>query len=286
MTNFQQRLASTLEAIPILSICLYAAKAPPWQPLFLIAVLAIALTATWELLQLIAQAGMTPLKTLTLAGSTAYLVALFLTSLFAPQQPLWYMAPPLVLLLLAMLLFACELCRGSHPTQTIAATVLSFVYITIPLGTALSITYLPPPADDGRWWLLFLVVVTKGNDVAAYVVGRSWGRRPLAPYVSPKKTYEGAAAGLAAAAALGALFAVVSPLPLTPGYATLLALLLAAVAQLGDLTESLLKRDAGIKNSSSLPGLGGILDIVDSLVFSTPLLYILLKIYYGLGSSL
>ena len=122
--------------------------------------------------------------------------------------------------------------------------------------------------------VFFLFLVTWANDTAAYYTGMRWGRRPMAPVVSPKKTWEGAAGGLlVSVAAAFACHAWFVP-SITTADALWLGLLMGIAAPLGDLCESILKRSAGVKESGSLiPGHGGILDRIDSLIFTTPAFY-------------
>jgi phosphatidate cytidylyltransferase len=127
---------------------------------------------------------------------------------------------------------------------------------------------------DGVHWVLFTMVITAVGDTAAYYAGSLWGRRRLMPRISPKKTVEGAAAGLLGN--LGGALAylvIVFPTPaILPGL--LLAILVGVAGQLGDLSESMLKRGVGLKDSSGLlPGHGGVLDRLDSLLFSVPVVY-------------
>jgi phosphatidate cytidylyltransferase len=127
---------------------------------------------------------------------------------------------------------------------------------------------------DGRDWVLLAVLTVWTTDTGAYFVGRPLGRHKLAPRISPGKTWEGAAggqvAGFAAVAGLAAAFG----LDLTAAHVVALGLLLPAAAQLGDLAESAVKRGLGVKDSSGLvPGHGGVLDRLDSLLFAAPVLY-------------
>lgn len=135
-------------------------------------------------------------------------------------------------------------------------------------------------ASDGAWLVAYLILVTKMGDAGAYAVGNLFGKRTLAVRISPKKTIEGLAGAIAFSMAsavvaqpwLGAqpIFGQV-PTVFLCGF---LGLILGVVGQLGDLAESLLKRDCQVKDSGSLiPGLGGVLDVIDSLLFTAPLFY-------------
>lgn len=128
--------------------------------------------------------------------------------------------------------------------------------------------------EGGRGWVLLALFSTFATDTGAFLVGRAWGKRPLAPLISPGKTWEGAIGGLlastVAAPLLAYVFGLLGDLPL----AIFLGFLIGIVAQLGDLSESLLKRGSGVKDAGFLiPGHGGILDRMDSLVFTGALVY-------------
>lgn len=128
-----------------------------------------------------------------------------------------------------------------------------------------------PAAPRGLAWILIVIVATWIGDTSAYLVGRAWGRRPLLPRVSPRKTVEGSLAGLAGSSLIGALGVVVFGLGLPVGIGLLVGLTVGAVGQVGDLAESLLKRQANVKDSGDLiPGHGGVLDRIDALLFALP----------------
>jgi phosphatidate cytidylyltransferase len=150
--------------------------------------------------------------------------------------------------------------------RLVAVALFPLLYLGVPLGLAAALH-----ADRGAAALLvpFLVVVI--SDSAQYYAGRAFGRRPLAPVISPKKTLEGAMAGIVAAAVATPLLVRVMD-PLAPIWLlAILGVLLAIIGIMGDLFESLLKRSSGIKDSSSLiPGHGGILDRIDALLFVFP----------------
>ncbi|MFO0874704.1 MAG: phosphatidate cytidylyltransferase [Phycisphaerales bacterium] len=126
------------------------------------------------------------------------------------------------------------------------------------------------------WLIVGVILATKACDIGAYFTGRAIGRHKLIPWLSPGKTWEGLAGGIVAGAAAGAglaalAAAVADGAPATPAYGALCGALFAVVGQLGDLGESLLKRGAGLKDSGSLlPGMGGVLDVLDSPLLVAP----------------
>ena len=130
------------------------------------------------------------------------------------------------------------------------------------------------------YWFIWLIATVKGGDIAAYFVGKTTGKHLLAPSISPKKTVEGGLATILGAALISMLLSS-SELPLKAFFT--LGSSIGALAILGDLSESLIKRDANVKDSSTIPGLGGILDILDSLLFTTPCLYFYLKMMHLLS---
>ncbi len=130
--------------------------------------------------------------------------------------------------------------------------------------------------DAGRGWVFLALFATFGSDTAAFFVGRALGKHRLAPRISPAKTWEGAVAGVFGAVIVSLLFTLPTPvsLPLSYGQAVLLGLLVSVFGQFGDLAESLLKRNMGVKESGGLlPGHGGVLDRMDSIVFAGAVVY-------------
>jgi phosphatidate cytidylyltransferase len=166
--------------------------------------------------------------------------------------------------------------------------VAGTLYIGIPLFAALSVRDLDgtidvhwldrvagamniaaDPQPRGLAWLLFIILVTWLSDTGAFLVGRSFGKRPLIPRISPKKTIEGLAGGLACAGLTAIVASAVFGLGLNVFVAFVAGMVIAIVGVYGDLAESLLKRQAGIKDSGTLiPGHGGILDRLDALLFT------------------
>lgn len=154
-----------------------------------------------------------------------------------------------------------------------SASLFPSLYLGLPLGAMVAIREM-----RGRDALFLLMLTVVASDTAQYYSGRAFGRRPLAPAISPKKTVEGAIGGFIfgamVCALIGALWLPVVPLALRAA----IGVMIVALGVAGDLFESMLKRSAGVKDSSSLiPGHGGILDRIDALLFAAPVYYVVLK---------
>jgi phosphatidate cytidylyltransferase len=162
---------------------------------------------------------------------------------------------------------------GPEALASVSASLFPSLYIGLPIAALVGIRTLGGPRS---LFLLMLTVIV--SDTSQYYTGRLFGRHPLAPAVSPKKTIEGAVGGLIFGTAL---FTVVGMwwLPAMPlAFRVLLGLTLVTLGITGDLFESMLKRSAGVKDSSTLiPGHGGILDRIDALLFAAPVYYIVLR---------
>lgn len=183
--------------------------------------------------------------------------------------------PFIILMLSVLAAFVLHFNSISGAVHSVATFVFPLVYIVLPLLLVMKMLY-GTMHIDGRILVLYVVFVTKVGDVAAYFIGKGIGKHVLAPHLSPKKTWEGAVGAVLAAAVTSLLFSYIAGGFLYPEEALLLGGFLGAAGICGDLAESLIKRDAGVKDSSSLPGFGGVLDILDSLLFTFPLFYVYL----------
>jgi phosphatidate cytidylyltransferase len=204
------------------------------------------------------------------------LSALVTFSFFCFAQ--WPLLVPAICLMAIFILFAIHFREKSGAIIDLAVSVFGLLYIALPLGMVLGILFLPMQ-DDGRMWIAFLLAVTKMADIGAYFGGNLWGRRKLALNISPSKTVEGAVCGLCSALAVSYLFYQIGQhrpelhFFLSGAEWICLGVVLGSIGQFGDLAESLLKRDANKKDSNALPGIGGVLDSVDSLLFNAPIIY-------------
>lgn len=239
--------------------------------IFLIAAEALALLAFYEYVALARASG---LHIPALAGA----VATALTALAFAQPSGAFIPPPLDVVLLSafIVLGALALPRwaeGRDALALAASSALPLLYIGLPIGAMIAIR-----EARGREALSLLMLTVVVSDTAQYYSGRTMGKRLLAPVISPKKTVEGALGGFVggavAMAVLGAWWMPEMPVALR----ALVGATLVALGISGDLFESMLKRSAGVKDSSTLiPGHGGVLDRIDALLFCAPLYYIVVK---------
>jgi phosphatidate cytidylyltransferase len=171
---------------------------------------------------------------------------------------------------------------GSNRVETLVFTIFGLVYIPFMLHFLARVTALPDDPAEGLMLGIWLVAVTKFCDVGALLTGMVLGRHKLAPHASPKKTWEGAVGGVVIAAGVGAALTLVFPQffpdSLSPLISAAIAIPVASAGIVSDLIESIIKRRAGVKDSGkSIPGIGGAFDLVDSLILSSPVAYLLLR---------
>ena len=173
-----------------------------------------------------------------------------------------------VLALLFLILMQFRRQENSGAVLGISTTIFGILYVSWFLSFLIKIRYL----TDGIGLLATVLIITKLGDIGAFLVGTRFGKKPLLPHVSPKKSIEGAAGGLI----FSVLGAFISKPFFNLPYLQLLfiGIFLGILGQLGDLSESLVKRDCQVKDSGKLiPGMGGVLDLIDSLLFTAPAFY-------------
>lgn len=252
----RDRVLSAIVLIPPILLLAY------WGGIwFLGLIVLVGVLAGWEFYALVRRSDVVPLRWLGLA-----MIAACVAAAYWPGSP--YLAPVLtafVVVSLVLTLFRHE----PQPVTAWAWTVAGALYLGILLNHFVALRNLP----QGLAWLAVAVLLTWTNDSAAYFVGRAIGRHKFWPRHSPKKTWEGVVGGLVGAVLLGALLgALWLGLPWWNG--ALLGAIISAIGPLGDLVESMVKRQFGAKDSGNLiPGHGGAWDRIDSLLFIVPTVY-------------
>lgn len=183
----------------------------------------------------------------------------------------------LFLVLGCLLLFILKFFRNSSDSLVgISLTLFGILYISWFLSFLIKIRFM----EGGVVWVAYLLAVTKAGDIGAYLIGNRFGTHSLIAHISPKKSVEGTLGGLAASLGVSVALGRFLPLEFTAYHLVAMGLLISVVGQIGDLSESLMKRFCNAKDSGSLlPGMGGVLDAVDSILFTAPIFYFHLKIY-------
>lgn len=244
----------------------YLCKRAPFA-LFMAAALLLAGIAAWECAAILSHRGSRPFAWLSVTACLAVVGA------FALRPPLVVAMAVMTGAALASPALAM-LCRDTPEAMLDAAMTTFFPVLFVGLPFAFVVGLQVIPGTIGPDLLLLVMVCVTLSDAGAYYAGSAFGTHPLAPVISPKKSWEGAVGGVLAAIA-GALLAhfwFFRRLPLA--HAIALGVLLSTAGILGDLAESMLKRAAGVKDSSALlPGHGGVLDRLDSLLVAAPVLY-------------
>lgn len=187
-----------------------------------------------------------------------------------------------------LILFVLGLCVRQFMSRTntsgilaISTTLFGLMYVPWLLNFIQKIHFFPTLGANGKYYVLYFIVVTKFSDCGAYVVGSLIGRHKMIPRISPGKTWEGFGGAILASVLASLAFAALAGARLQgmrPVHAVILGLVLSVSAVVGDLIESIFKREAGVKDSGCyFPGIGGILDLLDSLLFNAPLMYLYLR---------
>ena len=260
-----RRWLTALILLPLLLLVLFKGG----HLFFILLLLAINGLAQWEFLGMFQPETDTfrRLKAIILGSVllVSFCTAQRVTSLCNPSGPLF------VLVGILFVLFLFYLIAYSHIpdlSRDLMVNVLALLYIPLLLGHFVWLRYL----SDGEWWVFWLLMVIMAGDTGAFYVGRTWGKTKLYPAVSPGKTWAGVWGGMAAALIAGLGLGRWALPGVSLKSLGVLALVLAVVGLLGDLFESMLKRQAQVKDASEiLPGHGGMLDRLDSLLFAAPL---------------
>ncbi len=213
-----------------------------------------------------------------LAEKKGFVLNRYLGIAFALLLPLSYHIPAesVIFMVATLCLFIFNFHRRLKEQALVstALTLFGLIYVAWFLSFLTKMKLL----QDGSLWIFYTILVVKVGDAGAYFVGKKYGRHKYAVHISPNKSVEGAVGGFAAsviASLLSKIYLQHVPLHYLFG----LGIIVGILAQLGDLAESLIKRDVGVKDSGNWPGLGGILDVLDSLLLTIPAVYYFVRVY-------
>jgi phosphatidate cytidylyltransferase len=187
-----------------------------------------------------------------------------------------------------LILFVLGLCVRQFVSKSntagilaISTTLFGLMYVPWLLNFIQKINFFPGINENGKFYVLYFILVTKFSDTGAYAVGSLIGKHKMIPRISPAKTWEGFGGAIVVATGASLVYShcLADKMPgMNPLHAVILGVLLSSAAVIGDLIESLFKREAGVKDSGSFfPGIGGILDLLDSLLFNAPIMYLYLR---------
>ena len=280
--SLAQRLLSAALLLPLLVVLVW------WSVWSVAATVILATVASLlELYSAFRQGGYQPRTLVGIGGALALILAIW----FQPMVGFDLLLPVVTFVIVISLVV--ELTYPQQPGSLPAwgLTLAGAFYVAWLLSHFILLRSLSAPAlhasiftplgmQPGVAWIYYACAITWLQDTSAYFVGRQFGRHKLAPILSPKKTWEGAAGGMIGAILTGLVCVWLLGLPITLLQGALLGLVGGIVGPLGDLSESLIKRQVGLKDAGSLiPGHGGILDRADSLLFTIPILYYLIKLF-------
>jgi phosphatidate cytidylyltransferase len=267
MSNLTQRVITSLIGAPLVVGVTYLGG---W--FFGGLILLIGLLAQWELYKLTEAGGARPLKSIGLVVGALLIM-----------RALWPVAVALAVVGLIAVLVVELYRRHEDPVTNITATVFGVFYPAYLVGYFVDLRVRGAEGvmgQEGAFLVTVVVIVAIwASDTFAYFAGRAFGKHPLFPRISPKKTIEGSVGGVFGAVLIVIAFklALVPALPMSWGDAAAIGVICGAVGQLGDLVESLLKRSVGVKDSGRyLPGHGGMLDRIDAMIVAIPLVVLYL----------
>jgi len=284
---FVRRLASFVVLWTVVLAALFSGYQVLADTVFLFIMMALAGLGLTEFYGLVEKRGLVCFKewgvfggVLLMASTFVYLSGL-LGERTAPAKAHDFESSMLILFVLGLCVRQFFSRSNTAGLLAISTTLFGLLYVPWLLNFIQKINYFPRLDGKGTYYVLYFIVVTKFSDTGAYVVGSLIGRHKMVPRISPAKTWEGFAGAIAlsTAASVGFAWAAGDRLPgMNPRHAIVLGVLLGVAAVIGDLIESLFKREAGVKDSGRFfPGIGGILDLLDSLLFNAPLMYLYLR---------
>jgi phosphatidate cytidylyltransferase len=256
-----------------------------WRTPSLIFIALLALAGQWEFYRAQEEKGHKVFKQSGLfCGALLFFVSWFFLINQPKHAPLVHLGIEMVLGFAVLGAFIRLVVRQEEhraPITTAALTVLGLMYVPFLFNFVALLAFMPLDPAENRFLLIYLLAVTKFSDVGAYVIGSLIGRHKMIPRISPGKTWEGFAGAILTSLVISVVithFMEGRAPSLSFTSSIVLGILLPLVSVVGDLAESVVKRDASIKDSGhTIPGIGGVLDLIDSILFTAPVLYFYLQ---------
>ena len=282
---FLRRLLSSIALWTVVIGSLFSGNKLVSDGVFLLIMLGLAGVGLSEFYGLVEKRGLVCFKAwgifggLLLIASTFFYLSGVLGTQEAPAKANDFETCLLIIFVLGLCIRQFVSRSNTAGILAIATTLFGLMYVPWLLNFIQKINFFPQA--NGTYYVLYFILVTKFSDTGAYLVGSLAGRHKMIPRISPGKTWEGFAGAVSLSTLASVLFAHLAGGRLTGMnwmHAIILGILLSTAAVIGDLIESLFKREAGVKDSGrSFPGIGGILDLLDSLLFNAPLMYLYLR---------
>jgi len=288
---FLRRLLSTVVLWTVILAAMFSGNRFISDGVFLLLVAFLALTGLVEFYGIAEKRGLASFKISGVIGGLLLMVGTFLNvtghlgSNGSPARVNDFETSFLIVFVLGLCVRQFVSKSNTAGLVAISTTLFGLMYVPWLLNFIQKINFYPfapgSPADAGKYFLLYFILITKFSDMGAYAVGSLIGRHKMIPRISPGKTWEGF--GGAILVSTGASVAFVyffgeKMVGMNYLHAVILGVVLSVTAVVGDLIESLFKREAGVKDSGALfPGIGGILDLLDSLLFNAPIMYLYLR---------
>jgi phosphatidate cytidylyltransferase len=281
---FVRRLFSFVVLWSIILTALFSNNEVVSNDVFLVIIILLAATGLMEFYGLVEKRGVQCFKYCGLAGGILLMIGTFLNLTGrlgmnnSPARVNDFETSFLILFVLGLCVRQFVARNNTTGILSIATTLFGLMYVPWLLNFIQKINFFP--GVEGHFYLLYFVLITKFSDTGAYVVGSLIGRHKMIPRISPGKTWEGFGGAIVVSTGASLIFAQLARehMPaMRPLHAVFLGIMLSCAAVIGDLIESLFKREAGVKDSGKFfPGIGGMLDLLDSILFNAPLMYIYL----------
>lgn len=286
--TFVRRLASSVALWTFVLLALFSGGSLFSHLLFLIVMLAIAVLGLQEFYGMVQKAGLACFRKSGLVGGVILMAGTFLYLHLHPSGAASgvndFETGILILFVLGLCLRQFLSRSGGSALVGISTTLLGLMYVPWLLNFIQKLHFFPDvrgQAVDGNFYVLYFILVTKFSDLGAYCVGSLIGKHKMIPRISPGKTWEGFGGAIVVSTLVSVVFAHFLQHKLfgmTLLHAVILGVILSMAAVVGDLIESIFKREAKVKDSGQwFPGIGGILDLMDSLLFNAPLMYLYLR---------